>query len=123
MKPYFLNSFIFMASWIVGYVASLYLMNGLSAVENYAIINGWWFAAFVYSKFKLNVYSILPSALVYGLVFLLFAMLDSNLLYKDAGGLGGISLVTISLVQSAIFISPSLFSSLFEFVTGKVAKI
>lgn len=92
--------------WIVGYVATLFITDGMSAAANYAVLVGWWLTAYVSSIFALPILASVPLAIGYLVVFFIAAVGGYAWFYHDVVSLPVSSTIVVGLVQSLVVASP-----------------
>jgi hypothetical protein len=101
-------------AWIFGYVIVLYLGAGLGSVSNYALIAGWWFAAYVASQISAPMASTIPLGVSYLVLFLTVGGIGRNWFYQDVAELAGNGLAAVGMVQAIVIVSPIVFDWVFR---------
>lgn len=97
-------------SWVVGYFVTLALSDGLSRGGGYAVVVGWWFAAYTASIFSVPLLASMPLGAIYFLVFIVTAIAGKPWLYHDVASLPLLSIFGVGLLQSFFVASPILFN-------------
>jgi len=106
-------------SWLVGYFVVRVLGSGLSAVEAYAIMSGWWLCAYASSKIGVSLASAAVGGVLYFVLFMMVALLGYGFLYRGIEGVG-LGVVFIAVLQALMFVSPVLFDGVAGYVLAKL---
>lgn len=112
-----LGSFWAGLAWAFGYACVAVIGEGLSAVSTYAVITGWWFAAFVSSKLKLGLGTVAPLMGLYYLSFLACTFAGIDWFYRDVADASVQRIFVVGLLQSAVIASPVIFNRISDSVS------
>ena len=124
----FIDALIAAASWVIGYWIVRMLTQGMEASAAYAMIAGWWFAAYVPSKFNLHISLIVPlffGSFMWAVVTEIIEneIIENILFYRNAPFLPFLTLLGISLALSLIVCSPIIFDFLFRKIVCICSRI
>lgn len=120
MKKYFFGTVVTFGAWLLGYSVVWILGAGLSAVEAYALIVGWWLCAYVSSKLHVSLIVAVPVGAVYFVLFVVAALLGQDFFYKDIQGAGFVGTLTVAFLQAFVIVSPVIFDSIVSFLLKKL---
>ncbi|MBW8363856.1 MAG: hypothetical protein K0M39_04835 [Rhizobium sp.] len=104
-------------SWIAGYWMIRFVGGGMSAVDAYALLVGWWFTAYVSSRFALSIAVAVLLSLGYWVLFVIAALVGQPWFYRDVLDLTFPAVLWIGLLQAVVIGSPILFDRLFQRVS------
>jgi hypothetical protein len=105
-------------SWVLGYVVISYAGHGLSSIENYALISGWWSAAYMSSQSRARLRSALILGVAFAFTTFFLRRVGVNILYVDAPT-NVASLLQISAIQACVFASPVIADVSFRAIASK----
>ena len=120
MRTYFRGTISIFVSWLVGYFFIRTLGMGLSTVEAYALINGWWLCAYVASKFEISLIAVIPGGVIYFVAFIMAALSGQDFFYRDIQGVGLAGILAVAALQTLMFVSPIIFNSIVGFILTKL---
>lgn len=104
-------------SWIAGYWVIRFVGDGMSAVDAYALLVGWWFTAYISSRFALSIAAAVLLSLGYWVLFVIAALVGQPWFYRDVLDLTFPAMLWIGLLQAVVIGSPILFDRLFQRVS------
>lgn len=102
------------AAWVLGYAVTKLAGGGLSAVNAYAVITGWWLAAFAAAKMRPDLRSALLLMAIYFVAFLAISLSGGTWLYADAESATLLRISTIGILQSLAIGTPIFFNALVD---------
>lgn len=108
-KQTLFGALIAAAGWVAGGAAAYFIFAGSPAVSAYVGLVGWWFAAYLASKFVVPISSTIPLGVVYFILFVIAALLEKSWFYHDIAGVGIGWVALLALAQSIVIASPILF--------------
>jgi hypothetical protein len=100
---------LILIAWLIGYFTTRLLGSGLSCIEVYSLIVGWWLSAYIVAKLQVSIRPVFPLAGIYLVVFLFAWLLKFEWFYKDIGGLEIPHVFLIGILQAVVFSSPVVF--------------
>lgn len=100
--------------WIIGGSVMRYLFDDSPAVSAYASLVGWWFTAYLSSRFDLPIITIVPLGVVSYVLFLIAAIGGYTWFYRDAYALTVPMALGLGLAQAFIVSSPIVFDWTFR---------
>ncbi|MDR6983959.1 hypothetical protein J2X32_002601 [Rheinheimera pacifica] len=119
---YLSSSLYIFTAWFLAYWIVQYFGAGLSAVEGYSIVSGWWAAAYVASKLAIDLKKIYPLILLYFLLFFLYTISGGTWFYRDASSAPILSVLAIGAMQAGFVASPVFFNNIVDFLTGYIKQ-
>lgn len=111
------GALIGLISWVAGYWVTRLIGDGMSAVDAYALLVGWWLTAYVSSRFALSIAAAILLSLGYWVLFMVAALAGQPWFYRDIFALTFPTMLWIGLLQAAVIGSPILFDRLFQRVS------
>lgn len=109
-----LGTLISGVGWVIGGFVTGSLFEDSPAVSAYASLVGWWFTAYLSSRFDLPIMTIVPLGVVGYVLFLATAIAGYPWFYRDAYALTIPMALWLGLAQAFIVSSPILFDWMFR---------
>lgn len=116
-RKYLFGAVIGAISWGVGYWVTRFVADGMSAVDSYALLMGWWLTAYVSSRFALSIATAVSLFFGYWMLFIIAALTGQTWFYKDALEITFPAVLWIGLLQASVIGSPILFDRIFQRVS------
>lgn len=120
MKEYLFGIVVTFGAWLLGYSVVRILGTGLSAVEAYALIVGWWSCAYVSSKLQVSPVVVVPVGAVYFVLFVVAALLGQDFFYRDIQGVSFVGMLAVASLQTFVVVSPVIFDSIVSLLLKKL---
>lgn len=109
IKRIILGAAIVGGSWIIGGVTTLYLFADSPSRGAYALLVGWWFSAYLASKFEIPMTSAVPLGATYYIMFIMSGLLGKDWFYHDIQGANIGWILVLGLTNTVAIVSPILF--------------
>ena len=127
----FIDALIVAMIWIIGYWIARVFAQGMEASTTYAVVVGWWFTAYMTSRFNLSISLLIPLFIGYFLLFTFAAIIEEPWFYRDIylfsfSDISFSSLLfflVIASLQSFFICSPVIFDFLFRKIVCICSRI
>ena len=112
----FLGAVKIASAWLLGYFVTVGIANGLSGRVAYGLLSGWWFAAYIASKFIVPIKGCIPLGAAFITLFGVTAITGHDWFYSEISGMKAGSMLIIGMLQTLVVISPVLFNAAVTFI-------
>lgn len=113
---------IYILAWVSGYCLTLFIGAGLSAVSGYAILVGWWCAAYCSATFNIKPVVSIFAAGIFFILFLFVKYFSKDWFYHDIASLTYYKAAFIALIQCFFVASPVIADAGFRKVISIFSK-